>query len=126
MAIDHLIFNTHKFYPDTQVIKDYIDVSLIGKSITYSRYKVGWWQRRSLGGLDNFDDSKISWTKPGDIDNNIASTGKVLGIAISKNKTAYYEVWFTHTMDGGLGDGIYNMLIKAGDLIKQNLSGNGL
>lgn len=123
MAIDHLIFNTHKFYPDTQFIKDYIDVSLIGKSITYSRYKVGWWQGESLY---NFGDSEISWTKPDNIDDNISATGEVLGIAISNNKTPYYKVWFTHTMNGGSGDGIYDMLIKAGDLIKQSLSGNGL
>lgn len=123
MAVDHLIFNTHKFYPDTQFIKDYIDVSLIGKSITYSRYKVGWWRGRSL---NDFDDSEISWTKPYDVDDNIASTGEVLGIAISKNKTPYYTVWFNHTLDDGTGDAIYTMLVKAGDLIKQNLSGNGL
>lgn len=125
--IDHLIFNTHKFYPDTQFIKDYIDVSLIGKSITYSRYKVGW--LRVSGGnvaVDNFDDSRISWTTPSNVDNNIASTGKILGISIAKNKTAYYTVWFDHTVNSGAGDGLYRMLIKASDIMKQNMSGNGL
>lgn len=125
--IDHLLFNAHKFYPDTQVIKDYVDVSLIGKSITYSKYKVGW--LKVSGGyveVNNFDDSAISWTTPSNVANNIASTGEVLGISIARNKTPYYKVWFTHTMDNGAGDGIYNMFIKASDLMKQNMSGNGL
>lgn len=123
--IDHLLFNAHKFYPDTQVIKDYVDVSLIGKSITYSRYKVGWLIVPGNVALNDFDDSAISWTKPDYIDDNISSTGEVLGISIAKNKTAYYKVWFDHTVDGGLGDGMY-MLIKASDIMKQNMSGNGL
>lgn len=125
--IDHLIFNAHKFYPDTQVIKDYVDTSLIGKSITYSKYKVGWLE--VAGGsvpLNNFNDSAISWTKPYNVDNNIASTGKVSGISIATDKTAYYTVWFDHTVNGGNGDGLYAMLIKASDIMKQNMSGNGL
>ena len=127
MAIDHMLFNTHKFYPETQVIKDYIDVSLIGKSITYSRYKVGW--LKVAGGyvtLNNFNDSAISWTTPSDVDNNIASTGEILGISMAKNKTTYYTVWFDHTVDSGANDGLYRMLIKASDIMKQNMSGNGL
>lgn len=123
--IDHLLFNAHKFYPDTQVIKDYVDINLIDKSITYSRYKVGW-LRFSGAQLNNFDDSVISWTKPDAVDDNIASTGKVLGISISTNKAAYYTVWFNHTVDGGYSDGLYVMLIKASDIMKQNMSGNGL
>lgn len=125
--IDHLLFNAHKFYPDTQVIKDYVDTSLIGKSITYSKYKVGWLE--VAGGyvsLNNFNDSAISWTTPSDVDNNIASTGEILGISMTKNKTAYYTVWFDHTVDSGTGDGLYRMLIKASDIMKQNMSGNGL
>ncbi len=125
--LDHLIFNAHKFYPDTQVIKDYVDTSLIGKSITYSKYKVGWLE--VAGGsvsLNNFDDSAISWTKPYDVDNNIASTGKISGISMAKNKTAYYTVWFDHTFDNGVDDGLYRMLIKASDIMKQNIAGNGL
>lgn len=125
--IDHLLFNAHKFYPDTQIINDCIDTSLIGKPITYSRYKVGW--LLVPGGyvsLNNFDDSAISWATPSDVDNNIASTGEILGISMAKNKTAYYTVWFDHTMDNGTGDGVYSMLIKASDIMKQNMSGNGL
>ena len=125
--IDHLLFNAHKFYPDTQVIKDYVDTSLIGKSITYSKYKVGWLE--VAGGyvsLNNFNDSAISWTTPSDVDNNIASTGEILGISMAKNKTAYYTVWFDHTVDSGAVDGLYRMLIKASDIMKQNMSGNGL
>ena len=125
--IDHLLFNAHKFYPDTQVIKDYVDTSLIGKSITYSKYKVGWLE--VSGGyvsLNNFDDSAISWTTPSDVDNNIASTGEISGISMAENKTAYYTVWFDHTVSGGSGDGLYRMLIKASDIMKQNMSGNGL
>lgn len=125
--IDHLIFNAHKFYPDTQVIKDYVDISLIGKSITYSKYKVGWLE--VAGGdvpLNNFNDSAITWTKPLDVDNNIASTGKVSGISIAENQTAYYTVWFDHTLSHGIGDSLYRMLIKASDIMKQNMSGNGL
>lgn len=125
--IDHLLLNAHKFYPDTQVIKDYVDVSLIGKSITYSKYKVGWLE--VAGGsvsLNNFDDSAISWTKPYDVDNNIASTGEISGISMAENKTAYYTVWFDHTVDSGVGDGLYRMLIKASDIMKQNIAGNGL
>lgn len=125
--LDHLIFNAHKFYPDTQVIKDYVDTSLIGKSITYSKYKVGWLE--VAGGsvsLNNFDDSAISWTKPYDVDNNIASTGKISGISMAENKTAYYTVRFDHTVNSGLGDGLYRMLIKASDIMKQNIAGNGL
>ena len=125
--IDHLLFNAHKFYPDTQVIKDYVDTSLIGKSITYSKYKVGWLE--VAGGyvsLNNFNDSAISWTTPSDVDNNIASTGEILGISMAENKTAYYTVWFDHTVDSGTGDGLYRMLIKASDIMKQNMSGNGL
>lgn len=125
--LDHLIFNAHKFYPDTQVIKDYVDTSLIGKSITYSKYKVGWLE--VAGGsvsLNNFDDSAISWTKPYDVDNNIASTGKISGIFMAENKTAYYTVWFDHTVDSDVGDGLYRMLIKASDIMKQNIAGNGL
>lgn len=125
--IDHLLFNAHKFYPDTQVIKDYVDTSLIDKSITYSRYKVGWLNLSSGNlALNNIDDSEISWTKPDDVDDNIASTGEVTGICIAKNKTAYYTVWFNHTLDDGAGDGTYVMLIKASDIMKQNISGNGL
>ncbi|ATO52444.1 hypothetical protein LA20531_01450 [Lactobacillus amylovorus DSM 20531] len=125
--IDHLIFNDHKFYPDTQVIKDYVDTSLIGKSITYSKYKIGW--LKVPGGyvsLNNFDDSVISWATPSDVDNNIASTGEILGISMAKNKTTYYTVWFDHTVNSGTGDGLYRMLIKASDIMKQNMSGNGL
>lgn len=125
--IDHLIFNAHKFYPDTQVIKDYVDTSLIGKSITYSKYKIGWLKVSSGHvSLNNFDDSVISWATPSDVDNNIASTGKILGISMAKNKTVYYTVWFDHTVNGGSGDGLYEMLIKASDIMKQNMSGNGL
>ncbi|MCT3400972.1 hypothetical protein [Lactobacillus helveticus] len=125
--IDHLIFNAHKFYPDTQVIKDYVDTSLIGKSITYSKYKVGW--LKVPGGsvpLNDFDDSAISWTKPYDVDNNIASTGEILGISMAENKTTYYTVWFDHTVNSGIVDGLYTMLIKASDIMKQNIAGNGL
>ena len=125
--IDHLLFNAHKFYPDTQVIKDYVDTSLIGKSITYSKYKVGWLE--VAGGyvsLNNFNDSAISWTTPSDVDNNIASTGEISGISMAENKTAYYTVWFDHTVNSGTGDGLYRMLIKASDIMKQNMSGNGL
>lgn len=125
--IDHLLFNAHKFYPDTQVIKDYVDTSLIGKSITYSKYKVGWLIVAGGGAsLNNFNDSAISWTTPSDVDNNIASTGEILGISMAKNKTAYYTVWFDHTVDSSVGDGLYRMLIKASDIMKQNMSGNGL
>lgn len=123
--IDHLLFDAHKFYPDTQVIKDYVDTSLIGKSITYSKYKVGWLDNRNAS-LNAFDDSTISWTTPSDVDNNIASTGEILGISMAKNKTAYYTVWFNHTVDSGAIDGVYRMLIKASDIMKQNMSGNGL
>lgn len=125
--IDHLLFNAHKFYPDTQVIKDYVDTSLIGKSITYSKYKVGWLE--VAGGnvpLNDFNDSAISWATPSAVDNNIASTGKILGISMAENKTAYYTVWFDHTVYSGSGDGVYRMLIKASDIMKQNMSGNGL
>lgn len=125
--IDHLLFNAHKFYPDTQVINNYVDTSLIGKSITYSKYKVGWLE--VAGGyvpLNDFNDSAISWTTPSDVDNNIASTGEILGISMAKNKTAYYTVWFDHTVDSGVGDGLYSMLIKSSDIMKQNMSGNGL
>lgn len=125
--IDHLLFNAHKFYPDTQVIKDYVDTSLIGKSITYSKYKVGW--LNIAGGnvpLNAFDDSTISWTTPSNVDNNIASTGEISGISMAENKTAYYTVWFDHTVNSGTGDGLYRMLIKASDIMKQNMSGNGL
>lgn len=125
--IDHLLFNAHKFYPDTQVIKDYVDVSLIGKSITYSKYKIGWLNAPDkYMKSDNFNDSAISWTKPYDVDDNIASAGKVLGVSIAENKTAYYTVWFDHTVDSGVIDGVYRMLIKASDIMKQNMSGNGL
>lgn len=125
--IDHLLFNAHKFYPDTQVIKDYVDTSLIGKSITYSKYKVGWLEVEGrYVSLNNFNDSAISWTTPSDVDNNIASTGEILGISMAKNKTAYYTVWFAHTVDSGANDGLYRMLIKASDIMKQNMSGNGL
>lgn len=129
MAIDHLVFNAHKFYPDTQVIKDYVDVSLIGKSITYSKYKVGWLESRYVSTsleTDSFNDPAISWVTPDDVDNNIASRGKILGISITENKTAYYTVWFNHTVSSGASDGLYRMLIKASDLMKQNMSGNGL
>lgn len=125
--IDHLLFNAHKFYPDTQIINDYVDTSLIGKSITYSKYKVGWLE--VAGGyvsLNNFNDSAISWTTPSDVDNNIASTGEISGISMAENKTAYYTVWFDHTVNSGTGDGLYRMLIKASDIMKQNMSGNGL
>lgn len=125
--LDHLIFNAHKFYPDTQVIKDYVDTSLIGKSITYSKYKVGWLE--VAGGdveVNNFDDSAISWTKPYDVDNNISSTGKISGISMAKNKTVYYTVWFYHTVNSGSIDGLYRILIKASDIMKQNIAGNGL
>lgn len=127
--IDHLIFNAHKFYPDTQVIKDYVDTSLIGKSITYIKYKVGWLELKYTSTMwysDNFDDSAISWATPSNVDNNIASTGEILGISMAKNKTAYYTVWFDHTVNSGAGDGLYRMLIKASDIMKQNMSGNGL
>lgn len=125
--IDHLIFNAHKFYPDTQVIKDYVDTSLIGKSITYSKYKVGWLEV-VVGSVEinNFDDSAISWTVPSDVDNNIASKGEITGITIAENKTAYYTVRFQHTVDNGSRDGIYQMFIKASDIMEQNMSGNGL
>lgn len=127
--IDHLLFNAHKFYPDTQVINDYVDTSLIGKAITYSKYKVGWLSSKYLFTnllVDNFDDSPISWATPSNVDNNIASTGKILGISMAKNKTAYYTVWFDHAVDSGAADGVYRMLIKASDIMKQNISGNGL
>lgn len=127
--IDHLLFNAHKFYPDTQVINDYVDTSLIGKAITYSKYKVGWLKSKYVGTnaqSDNFNDSAISWTAPSDVDNNIASTGEILGISMAENKTAYYTVWFNHTVNSGTADGLYRMFIKASDIMKQNMSGNGL
>lgn len=127
MTVDHILFNSHKFIPDTQVIENYVDISLIGKSITYSKYKIGWLEvSGGFAPLTDFDDSEISWATPSDVDNNLASTGTILGISMAKNKTAYYTVWFDHTVRGGSLDGLYRILIKASDIMKQNMSGNGL
>lgn len=127
MAIDHLVFGKQKYFPDAQIISNYVDLTLIGRSITYKKYRVGW--LHVPGGyvpLNNFNDDAISWTKPSRIDNNVASIGKVNGISLAENRTPYYTVWFDHTVDHGSGDGLYRMLIKASDIMKQKMSGNSL
>lgn len=123
--IDHLLFNSHKFIPDTQVVSDYIDTSLIGKTITYSKYIVGWLSIVNGRMLEDFDESAIEWTKPSEIDG-MTSTGRITGIVTGNRKLAYYCVDFNQTNNGAAAELVYQALIKVSDIMKQNISGNGL
>jgi hypothetical protein len=120
MTVDHILFNSHKFIPDTQIVSDYIDTRLIGKTITYSKYSVGWIEVINGRVLEGFNESTIDWTLPSDI-TYVASTGKITGILTGKSNGTYYCVDFDQNMGS-----IYQALIKTSDIMKQNMSGNGL
>lgn len=126
MAVDHILFNSHKFIPDTQIVSDYIDTRLIGKTITYSKYSVGWISLINGRVLEFFDESTIDWTLPSDI-TSVTSTGTITGILTGNSSRTYYCVDFNPKDSEGIGEElIYQALIKTSDIMKQNMSGNGL
>ena len=126
MTVDHILFNSHKFIPDTQIVSDYIDTRLIGKTITYSKYSVGWISLINGRVLEGFRESTIDWTLPSDI-TYVASTGKITGILTGNSNGTYYCVNFNQKGSDGLSmRSIYQALIKTSDIMKQNMSGNGL
>ena len=126
MTVDHILFNSHKFIPDTQIVSDYIDTRLIGKTITYSKYSVGWISLINGRMLERFNESTTDWTQPSEI-YSVTSTGEITGIVTGNSNGTYYCVDFDpREGDGSVVGSIYQALIKTSDIMKQSMSGNGL
>ncbi len=50
----------------------------------------------------------------------------ITGIVTGNRKLAYYCVDFNQTNNGAAAELVYQALIKVSDIMKQNISGNGL
>lgn len=123
--IDHMKFNKEDYYPTTKIIAGYVNTELIGRAITYSKYKVGWSQTEmTIRAYDGYtiDSNSLQWNKPDEI-GGLASTGRIGGIVVDQNHIPYYLVNFKHWIDNpGTGDAVYTTFIKASDIMTKDLS----
>lgn len=123
--LDHMKFNKEDYYPTTKIIAGYVNTELIGRVITYSKYKVGWYQTgMTLSAYNGYtiNSNLLQWNKPDEI-GGLASTGEIRGVAVDQNHIPYYLVNFDHWINNpDNGDGIYTTFIKASDIMTKNLS----
>lgn len=118
--IDHLLLNREKYYLQQLLLDDYVNLKLIGKTVTRQKYQVAW--------VDSTDyDVQISDSKLHNFDIpsgilNLASTGTITGITLSSQNIPYYSVYFSHWINNmGTDDGIYRTYIKATDIMNRYL-----
>ncbi|WEB33831.1 hypothetical protein [Lactobacillus crispatus] len=123
--LDHMKFNKEDYYPTTKIIAGYVNTELIGRVITYSKYKVGWYQNgMTINAYNGYtiNSHLLQWNKPDEI-GGLASTGEIRGVAVDQNHIPYYLVNFDHWINNSdTGDGIYTTFIKASDIMTKNLS----
>ncbi|MEK3626653.1 hypothetical protein AAA435_10750 [Lactobacillus crispatus] len=122
--LDHMKFNKEDYYPTTKIIVGYVNTELIGRAITYSKYKVGWCDEITVGAYNGYaiNSNLLQWNKPDKI-GGLASTGEIRGVVVDQNHIPYYLVNFNHWIDNPeTGDGIYATFIKASDIMTKDLS----
>lgn len=121
--IDHLLLNREKYYLQQLLLDDYVNLKLIGETVTRQKYQVAWVAIDGGGvQISKIDDSKLhNFDIPSGI-LNLASTGTITGIILSSENIPYYSVYFSHWIDNmGTGDGIYRTYIKATDIMNRYL-----
>lgn len=122
--LDHMKFNKEDYYPTTKIIVGYVNTELIGRAITYSKYKVGWCDEITVGAYNGYaiNSNLLQWNKPDKI-GGLASTGEIRGVVVDQNHIPYYLVNFNHWIDNPeTGDVIYATFIKASDIMTKDLS----
>lgn len=123
--LDHMKFNKEDYYPTAKIIVGYANTELIGRAITYSKYKVGWYKTgMTISAYNGYaiNSNLLQWNKPDEI-GGLAPTGEIRGVVIDQNHIPYYLVNFNHWIDNpDTGDGIYTTFIKASDIMTKDLS----
>lgn len=123
--LDHMKFNKEDYYPTTKIIVGYVNTELIDRAITYSKYKVGWYENGVVLTDDNgysINSNLLQWNKPDKI-GGLAPTGTITGVVVDQNHIPYYLVDFAHWINNpNTGDGIYTTFIKASDIMTKDLS----
>lgn len=122
--LDHMKFNKEDYYPTTKIIAGYVNTELIGRTITYSKYKVGWCDETTVNDNNGYsiDSNSFKWNKPDEI-GGLAPTGEIGGVVVDQNHIPYYFVNFDHWINNpDTGDGIYATFIKASDIMTKDLS----
>lgn len=122
--LDHMKFNKEDYYPTTKIIDGYVNTELIGRTITCSKYKVGWSREGIINAYYTYsiNSDSIQWNKPDEI-GGLASTGEITGVVVDQHNIPYYIVDVNHWINNpNKGDGIYTPLIKASDIMTKYLS----
>ncbi|MCT7688026.1 hypothetical protein, partial [Lactobacillus crispatus] len=117
-------FNKEDYYPTTKIIVGYVNIELIGRVVTYSKYKVGWSDETTISGCNGYsiDSNLLKWNKPDGI-GGLAPTGEISGVVVDQNHIPYYLVDFDHWINNpNTGDGVYVTFIKASDIMTKDLS----
>lgn len=123
--IDHLRFNKQDYYPASTLVRDYVNTKLIGRTVTYSKYKVAWRGKWNLDNSDFVDPEDLNWTVPVTIIE-VGSTGKITGILSDKSNVLYYQIDFGEHHLGVVDNTDYKALIKASDIMSKYLAGEDL
>lgn len=118
--IDHLLLNREKYYLQQLLLDDYVNLKLIGETVTRQKYQVVWVAIDSI--ISKIDDSELhNFDIPSGI-LNLASTGTITGIILSSENIPYYSVYFSHWINNmGTDDGVYGTYIKATDIMNRYL-----
>lgn len=122
--LDHMKFNKEDYYPTTKIIVGYVNIELIGRVVTYSKYKVGWSDETTISDCNGYsiDSNLLKWNKPDRI-GGLAPTGEISGVVVDQNHIPYYLVDFDHWINNpNTGDGVYATFIKASDIMTKDLS----
>lgn len=122
--LDHMKFNKEDYYPTTKIIVGYVNIELIGRVVTYSKYKVGWSDETTISDCNGYsiDSNLLKWNKPDGI-GGLAPTGEISGVVVDQNHIPYYLVDFDHWINNpNTGDGVYATFIKASDIMTKDLS----
>ncbi|MCT7770905.1 MAG: hypothetical protein N4R51_09075, partial [Lactobacillus crispatus] len=117
-------FNKEDYYPTTKIIVGYVNIELIGRVVTYSKYKVGWSDETTISDCNGYsiDSNLLKWNKPDGI-GGLAPTGEISGVVVDQNHIPYYLVDFDHWINNpNTGDGVYATFIKASDIMTKDLS----
>ena len=121
MTVSELIFNGQKFYSQSSIISYYVDKSPIGKTLTLSKYKIGW-----LADIDTsqkFNDTDVQWSTPSDAIGLLPETSHAADIVISQQGTAYYLLEFG-IQTGGSDGHAYRNVIKVSDIMTFDSTGD--
>ncbi|TDM67880.1 hypothetical protein CEE99_12945, partial [Lactobacillus crispatus] len=91
--LDHMKFNKEDYYPTTKISVGYVNTELIGRRITYSKYKVGWSREGVINAYYSYsiNSDSIQWNKPDEI-GGLASTGEITGVVVDQHNIPYYIV----------------------------------